>query len=333
MLKKDIILSLLNNIGVNSVFRFVNRSKDLCLMYHGVVPDDYPIESWLLVKETQFKKQLQYLKRHWEVVHIDTYIEGKFKTLKPKAMITFDDGYCNNYHIAYPVLKELQLPATIYIVTDFIDSKKLFWFDKVIYAVQNSHIASLYLTDQLEHLGEYTFSGNGKQRWNDIENLLKEIKALGVEGSNKAAQCIFDDVNPNSNNIDLLTPLTKGQIHEMLQSGLVEIGSHTANHEILTDLSIEEAEQTVGKSVNDICNLIGRSPVHFSYPNGNYTETIVNLMDRFNFSSAMSTRYNFINPKNFIRYEIPRITVGLFDSIYSFKSRLSGLDFFVRSFT
>jgi peptidoglycan/xylan/chitin deacetylase (PgdA/CDA1 family) len=324
------LFSIINLFGINAFFRLVNKSKDICLMYHGIVPDDYPIESWLLVKASQFKKQMKYLKQYWEIVHLETYMSKKFHTTKPKAIITFDDGYQNNYSVAYPILRELNLPATIYVVTDFIDSKDLFWFDKVIYSIQKNRLTSLDLMTVHHGLKNYSFSSIRKQRWDDIETVLTNIKALGPEEAEEIAQFILEFVNPDSKHLNFIMPLTRKQIIEMSKSGLIEIGAHTTHHEILTALPLSKAEQTITRSMDAINEILGKYPTHFCYPNGNYSGKILALMQRYNFASAMTVRNDFINPRNFINHEIPRLPIGSFDSINFFKSQVSGLDGFVK---
>ncbi len=328
---KEIIFKVINYIGVNDLFRYLNKSKDLCLMYHGIVPDDYPIESWLLVKESNFRKQLEYIKKHWEVVHIEAYMKSEFNTYRPKAILTFDDGYQNTYSVVYPILKDLNLPCTLYVITDFIGTNDLFWFDKVIYALQKKSIRSLDLSKLCYELDKYNFDDIGKKRWRRIKTILTRIKKLGPEKVEEVAQKIFESVNPDTLQLNLLMPLTKLQIIEMAKTGLVEIGTHTAHHEILTDLTIEQAEQTIIRSMETVNKIIGKYPTHFCYPNGNYSEEILELIKRFNFDSAMSVRNDFINPKNFKKYEIPRISVGVFDSIHLFKAKVSGFRFFLRN--
>ena len=326
---KENILKLIDMLGINAFYRFINRSKDVCLMYHGIVPDNYPIESWLLVKEMQFKRQMDYLKKYWEVINIDSYIMGEFQTLKPKAIVTFDDGYQNNYTIAYPILKKLNIPATIYIVTDFIDRNELLWFDKVIYTIQRNALTSIDLSGHFNGLGKYHFSKDRKERWQGIEVLLTDIKKFGTTKVEEVAQTIFESVYPDTFHMSFFMPLTKQQVIEMAQSSIVEIGVHTAHHEILTDLTIAQAEMTISRSIEVVNEIIGKDPTHFCYPNGCYSERILALMQQFNFASAVTVINDFIDPKNFQKYEIPRIPVGAFDSINLFKAKVSGLQLFL----
>ena len=324
MKNKDIIFEIFNYLGVNYFSRLLNKSKDICLMYHGVVPDNYPIESWLLVKESQFINQLKYLKSFWEIVSLDSYLKGRFISSRPKAIITFDDGYRNNYNVAFPILQELNIPAMIYIVTDFIDSNNLFWFDKIIFPIQYHKLTKVGLIDQSFTFDQYHFNGNGTDRWKGIEGLLDDIKLLKSREIEKIANLIFEHFEIDGNYLDLLMPLSSDQLSEMLKSGLIEIGSHTAHHEILTNLEISEVENTISRSIESLSQMIGLRPIHFSYPNGNYSHSIISILKKYNVSSAVTTIDDFINMPKLNEHEIPRKPVGAFDSMGTFKAQVSG---------
>ena len=91
---------------------------DAILNYHRICPDNnsssYSDE--LAVSETKFKEQLIYLKKNYKLVCLDELLNFK-KDNKPKVSITFDDGYKDNLTYAMPILTELNVPATIYVVT------------------------------------------------------------------------------------------------------------------------------------------------------------------------------------------------------------------------
>ena len=75
------------------------------------------------------------------------------KSLPEKAVvITFDDGYKDNYLYAYPILKKHRIPATIFLATGHIDTGKLFWWDKVSYVIRHTNVGQLNLGE----LGTYS---------------------------------------------------------------------------------------------------------------------------------------------------------------------------------
>ncbi|MGI6575136.1 MAG: polysaccharide deacetylase family protein [bacterium] len=90
------------------------------LMYHSIHPE-HP----LAIKPGAFREQVEFLVDNFQVLSLSQYITAKKeKRLQPgMAVITFDDGYEDNYTYAYPILQEYACPATIFIATGFIEAK------------------------------------------------------------------------------------------------------------------------------------------------------------------------------------------------------------------
>ena len=294
-------------------------------MYHGIVPDDYPIESWLLVKEKNFRSQMEFINSYWEPVSINDYLEGNFRTEKPKAMITFDDGYSNNHNIAYPILREMKIPSTIYVVTDFINTGKLFWFDKVIYTIQRNSLKEVEITFSDGNKKSYKLPEKGKERWAAIDTILSEMKRYDTKQLDRIADKIWKKYTPPEDLADHLQIIDDNQLKTLINSDIVTIGSHTSMHEILTSLSDEEQERTVIKSFQYLEFISGKKVEHFCYPNGNYSAFTISLLERFGIKSAMTVQNTTITGTDFSPYEIPRLSVGAFDSFSYFKSKVTGI--------
>jgi peptidoglycan/xylan/chitin deacetylase (PgdA/CDA1 family) len=99
------------------------------LMYHNVA--DVRKEGDLnTVSTAEFKKQMRFLKRHrYNVISFDDLIEGLNKGhvfQKDTVVIQFDDGFEDNYTNAFPVLKEYEFPAIVFLVSDLIGVDKSF---------------------------------------------------------------------------------------------------------------------------------------------------------------------------------------------------------------
>ncbi|MDD5771469.1 MAG: polysaccharide deacetylase family protein, partial [Candidatus Omnitrophica bacterium] len=129
MFKKRIVFILL------AVFLFIAASlaclasiyQPPVLMYHSVNPKSDPVLYRLIVTPEAFAKQMEFLKRHnYNVVPLETIgrllVENKKVPFKTVA-ITFDDGYEDNYTYAYPVLKKMGFPATIFVIYDEVGRK------------------------------------------------------------------------------------------------------------------------------------------------------------------------------------------------------------------
>jgi peptidoglycan/xylan/chitin deacetylase (PgdA/CDA1 family) len=112
------------------------------LMYHSINRNDK--ESKLVVKPESFRRHMEFLKGNdYNVISLDA-LAGLLKSgrpMPPKAVcITFDDGYEDNYLYAYPVLKELDLPATIFVYTDAIGKPGYLTIDQMREMVSNSKV-------------------------------------------------------------------------------------------------------------------------------------------------------------------------------------------------
>ena len=97
----------------------------IVLLYHRVA--DIGFDPQLLsVSINNFREQLLFIKNNYEIFRFeDDYV----KRNQPAIIITFDDGYADNYQNALPILEELEIPATFFITTGRIDSDREFWWD------------------------------------------------------------------------------------------------------------------------------------------------------------------------------------------------------------
>ncbi|MCR9200736.1 MAG: polysaccharide deacetylase family protein [Planctomycetaceae bacterium] len=104
------------------------------LMYHRVVPDTLPAgvpkPTWNVTPD-QFDRQLRgLLQRGYQPWRLSDLLTADARQIPSNVfVVTFDDGYANNLVHAVPILKELQIPATIFLATGFLDSDRPFPFD------------------------------------------------------------------------------------------------------------------------------------------------------------------------------------------------------------
>jgi len=139
-------------------------------MYHAV--DIITVEGYesVTVRPEKFKQQMEFLKRHkYNIVTLDelTDLISSKKWIPWKTVcITFDDGYVNNYIYAYPVLKKLNIPATIFVVSDFVGKPGYLSAEQI-----------REMSDNGIDIGSHTkvHFWLGKKRKNEIKREKKEI--------------------------------------------------------------------------------------------------------------------------------------------------------------
>ena len=110
------------------------------LTYHRVdEAENRPaLEPALAVRPREFKRQLLFFSRHYRVVSMDRIVEAFSggQPLPARALaITFDDGYLDFSEHAWPILKQFQLPVTLFIPTAFPGNPgRYFWWDRLYHA-------------------------------------------------------------------------------------------------------------------------------------------------------------------------------------------------------
>jgi len=109
--------------GYQRICRNKTNKKGLTILtYHSISNGIEPDET---VTPEEFEKQLQYIKENYKVISLEEvveHIQTDIKKISGSIVITFDDGYSDNYRYAYPLLKKYNFPATIFLVSDFINS-------------------------------------------------------------------------------------------------------------------------------------------------------------------------------------------------------------------
>ena len=299
-------LFALNNLGVNHFFRNRARNRTIVLMYHGVTKDHWDVanNNWLQVKESIFRKQMEHLAKYYNVVSL----KYALKTIdqpssKPKVVITFDDGYANNYTVAYPILKELNLHATIFLVSDMISTKNLFWYDRL----------------------RITLSGNCEPR-ERIEWLVQSYKEKHPHSIDELVDKLIHEYRISIEKQHHLAygVLSYEQILEMQSSGLISFDSHTHQHEILTQLNEGEPYETISKSLEILRGHNIKCGNIFCYPNGLYYPEHFDVLKKLGFKAAMSTECRHWKSYDNV-YAIPRYGVGRNMTAIQFESFISGM--------
>lgn len=281
-------------------------------MYHGVT-DSKDIRTNFFGKHVYvelFKKQLECISRYFKIVSLDDLIvKLRDDTLtENSAVITLDDGYRNNFTVAYPILKSFKAPATIFLTTGFIDSERWFWADKLEYVIMNTRFPIL----TLRSMGTSFDLSNLSLKRQAIIEIKKKLKQCnGVTLSNSIdeiySRCDVEDKKPFGN----YECLKWHEIIEMSKDN-ISFGAHTVNHIILSRYLFDIAKREIGQSQRIIQEKIMKPVRTFCYPNGiygDYTEKIKKWIAN-NFDCALSANYGRVVPGMHDLHELQRIGVG-----------------------
>lgn len=248
--------------------RLAYRDELSIIMYHGIIRSPLVVSDWCFVDENSFRMQIEYLKRHFEIISLSEAVErmrdGGMK--RPTAVVTFDDGYQNNFDVAFPILLRKRIPATIFLATGLINTNDTVWYCRFNLALSRTSRPFIEWNGFKLDLSTLDLKAKASAA---IQDDLKEMPhpQLMATMRNVILELDGDPDYP----IEIGSPfrmLSKRAISEMVSSGLIELGAHTHNHAILIRLSDEERGNEIRQSVNAIQELTGRPCRCFAYPNG-----------------------------------------------------------------
>ncbi|MDT8453021.1 MAG: polysaccharide deacetylase family protein [Gammaproteobacteria bacterium] len=322
-----------------SYYKLTNVSDQpqlLILMYHRVLPmaDERAQreEPGMIVTPETFRLHIETLKKDFEIIQLSKWLALKKSgsVLPARACaITFDDGWVDNYEFAFPLLRELEVPATIFLVSEMIGTDQQFWperFALVVtgiarnYTEQWSHPALEWIRETSNH---YAFSTLPPNR-EELSEMIANAKALPDHEIHDRLDNIEETMNLSVEN-KKASLLNWQQLSEMIKSGLVEAGSHTCNHVRFNESTSRAVlEHEIISSKQQIEKKTGYTVNTFCFPNGDYTPEALALV-RQHYAGGVSTLYGW-NSASTDRCLLQRIGVheDVAKNRVAFLARISG---------
>jgi peptidoglycan/xylan/chitin deacetylase (PgdA/CDA1 family) len=293
-------------------------------MFHAVIEEPLAVPHYCFVQRTLFRRQLELIRLYYRVLPLSEAIRrlrsGELR--EPSAAITFDDGFENNFTVAYPELQRLELPAAIFVATGFTDSHQTPWFCRVLRALADTRAQTLQWNGQ-----RYTLSGRRAKILTSTE-LMPRLKRLPPDILEADLGCIESLLG-----FEARSPLEPGSpfrmlgaaaIREMAASGLMEFGGHSAAHAILSNLAIAEQRREIEESLNSLGRILGEPCQLFAYPNGraeDFDEHAITCLRNSGVSAAL-TAFPGVNPWFGNPFELCREAVGPPDLAARFEARI-----------
>jgi peptidoglycan/xylan/chitin deacetylase (PgdA/CDA1 family) len=330
--------------GALRLVRRIHRGKSLILTYHGVLQKSTnSFVNRICIDSRVFEEQMRWLKRNYTVLPLSVLIdglEGKVGLPPFAVAITFDDGFRNNFSAAFPILKSLEIPATVFLATAHIGAKdKYLWTDHVDSLILQAAGGSMQVRVNGHSLNYEVSTLAGKEMAS--ENIRAYLKTLNPEERNKRIKSLEGQVRaspeperireadgfPSSSGPDeRYAFLDWDEVRAMAQHG-IEFGSHTHSHAILSTLSEVELERELVESKRAIETELSRSCDLFSYPNGTSADFGVRdqrVLAELGFRAAASQIRGFNLPGGNL-FALKRINIPRSNDLSYFKAVLAGI--------
>ena len=248
---------------VNSLF--LKENSLVILLYHRVTPNKEVNSLGTVITSDLFEEQMRYLKEAYEIASLSKcYSEGVNKSKKLRVAITFDDGYFDNFKYAFPILKKLDIPATFFLATDYIDSGKPIWDQQLQMIVDESK--DNFKIEDLQN--NFTLERGSKDREDSIF-LWEAINYLRFLSSSRRDEILKPIFSSLSQDIDFsdVRCLSWKEVKTMRQGGM-HFGSHGCSHSSLVELSDIEIRKELLESKRVLEKELSQDCFFFALPFG-----------------------------------------------------------------
>ncbi len=331
MSKRDLAVSLLHQSGgLRLLDRWWGPERLTVLCYHSITdphaPDYHLYDPNVSATPAMFARQMDYVKQHFNVIDLAALsahvCDGAPLPPRP-LLITFDDGYHDNYTNAYPVLRERGLPAVIFVVTGWMGSKQLPWWDQCGY---------LFRHTQQEHadlplIGPHDL-GTAGARHQAREAFMQRIKTSPEADKAGHMDALAQALAVHVPEHDTPLFLTWEQARELAANGIA-CQPHTVSHPILTRIPLETARDEIAQSAAHIADETGQPVMAFAYTNGLINDYNPGIMQHLR-DLAIPLAFTLIpGPlRAEVRnraLEIPRVYLGHRDIFEMFVAKVMGI--------
>lgn len=333
MRKKVIASKILNQSGVTRLMTKMHGQQQLTVLaYHRINDcqaasfDAYAPNVSATVEE--FKLQIDYVAENYAVISLDqlaAFVSGDGSLPNNALLITFDDGYLDNYENAFPVLQNYGLPAVIFLMTSRMDSPTLRpWWDEVAYYFHHTKHPQ---TIELPLLGICSLA-NINEKTETCDAFMEALKQVSEDEKQTILAGLptyFDMAPPN----DPPMFMSWEQINTLVANG-VACQPHTVTHPIMTRVPVEEARKQLVGAKQIIEEKTQQSAIAFAYPNGqleDYNSEIIDVLKALDYKMAFTLQSGPMRNSDVLLhpFEICRIFIGHRDTHDIFRLKLAGI--------
>lgn len=290
-------------------------SKFVILCYHRVGVEGVPYHSRL--EPQVFAAQMNYLKKHYRIVALSQMCRelAEGRVVPPTIAVTFDDGYRDLYAHAFPVLRRLQVPATIYLIGDSMQTGMAPWYDRIFSSVQ--HATGRCLEVELGTTQTFKLNSSVK-RSSAAWEIVCYLRSL--DDQDRRVWCKeFERSRPVQEDELQSRMLNWHQVREMFHAG-VSFGAHTWTHPSVSRLSPHALNRELGHTKAFLEAELDTEIADFAYPFGKTKDCsplAEHVLAKYQYRSAVTTSEG-INSSATNVLRLRRLQIGEDSSLPSF---------------
>ena len=307
---KPLLFPVARSLGFFEITRYIARRYPIILVYHRFGPHK---NNPRYTSVSAFEKELRMLKRKFNLLSLRE-LYGHFDSGTPipanSVVLTIDDGYEDFYNYAVPLLKKYEVPATVFVTTEFISGNTWLWPDQIAFLIKHTSQDELCLDmgGGCIRIGLRTQDEKMKA-WGRIADFALEMPDAEcrsfINGLSGHFSVKFSERPPVE-----YSPMSWQQVNEAHHAG-IEIGSHTCTHARLTRVDDTKLFTELKDSKMDIEHYIQDECRAFCYPFGrkaDISDTVQAAVEQAGYQYATAGYFNLnITGK---RYALKRLGAG-----------------------
>ena len=302
----------------------------LVLNYHRIgIPGESLFDRALWsATEDDFDQQVRILKQNCEIIGLDDLptVERALQTDGRRTrfgMITFDDGYLDNFEVAFPVLQSNDAPGVFFVTTGFLDESPLAWWDEISWMVRTSTCTSITAGDWPDMPVSVDLSDCDQAS----RTLIQILYGLNGNRTSEFLDYLADVTGTGRAPANLSTDLWMNWSHvrDMRAAGM-SIGAHSVTHPVLSRLTPEQQSFEICESKLRVEQELGEPVTAFSYPVGRrdaFNQETRTALTHHGIDWAFSYYGGFLQSRTgslIDRLDIPRVAVESDTTLAEFRS-------------
>jgi peptidoglycan/xylan/chitin deacetylase (PgdA/CDA1 family) len=255
------------------------------------------------------RRHLLYLRQHYRILHLEEALEELYSPRKEQEQIrdrrtplvlTFDDGYHDNYTHGFALARKLQVPLTLFLIPGYIESGDYFWWREGKRLVRRAQVKEVTIEGRTYHLER---SEEKRALAQAIDSHLRYARSVAERevylATVRNALAVPSNITVEE---EAVLPLTWAQVHKMEETGWVSFGAHTMHHPILGYLeNLQEVQREVRECRTILEKQLGHPVRMFAYPVGQLQhigEDVLSIVQQAGYDWAVTTRYGLNTPRS-----------------------------------
>jgi len=304
------------------------------LTYHRIAaPETNPFyDPVISATPDSFRAQINWLYNHTRILTLDDLLDRAHQGSlgrEPTVLITFDDGYRDNFEVAVPILAEQNVPATFFITTAFLETPQLPWWDQVAYVIKQTRIRHLSLQRTLaEKAARLEIDVETMPRTAAIMTIIRALLDRTVDDVPRFLNELSAraEVRVDVESLGRSLFMNWDQVQRLHKSGgEFAIGSHSHSHPNLAQLDDHSQRHELSASKEILEARVGCEIKALAYPYGwpgTYTNETKAIVTEVGYRLAFASREGVTQAGSFDPLEISRLGVGSGDSAVLLRARM-----------